>query len=665
MATWSLHTGSVTGNAATAAVSMAAAVAVADTLSLSPVLAGITAAVGALTTVVITGIGDNERLGVHLGRWAAAGGWTTWAIAHPNPWTMWGIGALAAGCVIGAALTPMLNRHADQPKKEATGTGLVVGATSRRNLDWSQRLSRVCGIKGTQCNTTDWDNGAGYDVYVTLPEGGATRRDITMQVDALASDADLPDGCGIRVVASGKGRRTLVLKVGTVNRLREFIDYPVDKPWTSMLDPKVFGETASGDPASALLRESSQLIVGPPGSGKTTQLQVLTAECAKTTDGLVWHLDLNGGGLSQPWVDLWIDGKLQRCPIDWPAANQDECMRALKAGIRIAKHRKVAYRKRKREANATLLPIGPDLPAINVILDEGAEATSNRKIEALLTELQNIARDSACLLRLSALSPTGDMVPPPMRRNTGTRTAMYSPDEEIYSFMSGFGAGRSMTNDDLAGKGTGFMVDQGGSPIPFRGYNITPAMIEQVAIDVAKNRVDLDTASREAAGEDYATRWGRVRQAFTADGVDDTPVEAVVDVDADDVMDAVAEELGDEDWTAGWGDPFGDEDEVPRRTVVREVPVTSTLPAAGSGPVKSTAIDDILVGALRVMADTGSDRATREQLASRLTGGDEDVLRDRMKKAGCCPVHPLKVDGKPARGWYRRDIEDAMSSVAA
>src|SRR5699024_1962972 len=60
--------------------------------------------------------------------------------------------------------------------------------------------------------------------------------------------------------------------------------------------------------------------------------------------------------------------------------------------------------------------------------------------------------------------------------------------------------------------------------------------------------------------------------------------------------------------------------------------------------------DDILVGALRVMADAGSDRATREQLAARLTGGDEDALRIRMGKAGAGAPRSMRVGGQPVRG---------------
>ena len=262
MATWKLATGSVVGNAITAGIATAAVTAVADTLGLYPLFGAGAALVGGLTTLIVVGLDNREAVGVHEARWAAAGGWMTWALWSSTPWYgPLGLLLLAAGSLLGAAAGPMLRRHTAAGEPQGRRGGLVVGATSRRNLEWVNRLSRVCNIKGAECDTVEWENGAGYDVTVILPEGGATRRDVSMHVDGLASDANLPDGCGIRVVASGQGRRTLVLKVGTVNRLKEFIDYPVGNAWSSTLDPKVFGETASGDPASALLRESSQLIV--------------------------------------------------------------------------------------------------------------------------------------------------------------------------------------------------------------------------------------------------------------------------------------------------------------------------------------------------------------------------------------------------------------------
>lgn len=649
MATWKLATNSVAGNAVTAGIGVATTTVAMDALGLHPIAGAGAVAVGSLLHLVAAGMESPTRVGVNLARWGAAGGWMTWALAS-DPWTLTGVGALAVGSAAGAVLGPWLKRREKAPARSREGGhALVLGSTGRRNLEWSQRISRVCGIKGVVCDTADWDNGCGYNVEATLPEGGATRQDLARSVDALASDANLPDGCGIRVIPSGQGRRTVVLSVSTVNRLKDTIDYPERSSYRSVMEPIVFGETASGEPAEAVLRQASTLITGPPGSGKTTLLHGMTASLLRREDVLVWHLDLNGGGLSQPWVDLWIDGELKRCPIDWPAATEAECVRALEAAIRIAKHRKTAYRKLKRAHNTTLLPISRDLPMVLPLLDEGAEATKSRKLAPLLAELQNIARDSGLPPTMSALSPTGEMVPPTMRRNTAARIAMYSPDEEQYAYLTGWGNGRGMSNDDLSGPGTGFLSVMGGPAVPFRAYNITPQMIEEIARRAAASRPELDVASAEAAGEAYATRWERVRAAFDVDGQVDAPESEVAESEIVDPH---------EDWTAGWGDPFGGSTTLSR----------TALPAGEDGipdaEIVDAPIDDILVGALRVMADLGSDRATREQLAQRLTGGDEDVLRSRMTAAGACPVHPLKVDGKPARGWYRSDIEAAMASVA-
>lgn len=75
--------------------------------------------------------------------------------------------------------------------------------------------------------------------------------------------------------------------------------------------------------------------------------------------------------------------------------------------------------------------------------------------------------------------------------------------------------------------------------------------------------------------------------------------------------------------------------------------------------------ESILVRALQVIDDLGSDRATREQLATQLTDGDDGLLRTQMREAGCCPIHPIRANGLPARGWYRSEIEEALSLLPA
>ena len=659
MATWSLHTGSVTGNAVTAGIGMAAAVAIADTIGLSPVVGAITAAVGALCTVVMTGFGDNERLGVHLGRWAAAGGWTTWAIAHPHPWGAWGIGALAAGCVLGAALGPMLRRHTAAPVA-AGGRTMVLGSAARENEEWRARIAERGGapFKGVVVEAvTKWDNRNGEDVRICMPKAGATVDQLRYLAPGLAADANLPHGCSIEIIEpEGEGQRTVIMRVPT--RVPAALDegHPLWEEQRSILDGIPIGAHPNGDTAEGPMREESWLVVGKKGAGKTTLLWGITATVGMCSDALVWHIDLNGGGMTQPWVDVWLDGRVERCPIDWAAPNVDEAIRMVNAAVKIAKHRKIAYRRRKKEHNTNLLPVGADLPEIVIILDEGAEAMAAAgkgqvmELAMKLEEIQRIARNEAVNLVLSVLRGTGDLVPAAMSTQTGVGICMKVRQQKEIAAVFESAWELKLQPNHLTAKGAGWIGVDGGLPVRYQGWNILPDDMEQAALRIAQVRPDLDEASAEVAGADYLSRYERMRKLFVEDGeiVEEEPEPATSTSGT---------------WTEGW-DLFGGSS-APKP----QAPARVSLPAGDDGiedaEVVDTPVDDILVGALRVMADAGSDRATREQLAARLTGGDEEVLRDRMKKAGCCPVHPLKVDGKPARGWYRRDIEDAMSSVAA
>lgn len=659
MATWSLHTGSVTGNAVTAGIGMAAAVAIADTIGLSPVVGAITAAVGALCTVVMTGFGDNERLGVHLGRWAAAGGWTTWAIAHPHPWGAWGIGALAAGCVLGAALGPMLRRHTAAPVA-AGGRTMVLGSAARENEEWRARIAERGGapFKGVVVEAvTKWDNRNGEDVRICMPKAGATVDQLRYLAPGLAADANLPHGCSIEIIEpEGEGQRTVIMRVPT--RVPAALDegHPLWEEQRSILDGIPIGAHPNGDTAEGPMREESWLVVGKKGAGKTTLLWGVTATVGMCRDALVWHIDLNGGGMTQPWVDVWLDGRVERCPIDWAAPNVDEAIRMVNAAVKIAKHRKIAYRKRKKEHNTNLLPVGSDLPEIVIILDEGAEAMAAAgkgqvmELAMKLEEIQRIARNEAVNLVLSVLRGTGDLVPAAMSTQTGVGICMKVRQQKEIAAVFESAWELKLQPNHLTAKGAGWISVDGDLPTRYQGWNILPDDMEQMALRIAQVRPDLDEASAEVAGADYLSRYERMRKLFVEDGeiVEEEPEPATATSGT---------------WTEGWdlfGGSSGPKPQAPARV---------SLPAGDDGiedaEVVDTPVDDILVGALRVMADAGSDRATREQLAARLTGGDEELLRDRMKKAGCCPVHPLKVDGKPARGWYRRDIEDAMSSVAA
>ncbi|MGW9447098.1 hypothetical protein, partial [Bacillus mobilis] len=572
-----------------------------------------------------------------------------WALAG-DPWSALGIGTLVGGSVLGASMGPWLKRRSGAPRKEGGGS-LVLGSTARSHAEWQQRIIDRGGsqFRGVVVEAvTRWENGKGEDVRVCLPQAGATAEQLRNLSPGLAADANLPHGCSIEVIEpQGEGQRTAILRVPTQVMATLEEGHPLWEEQRSILDGVPIGAFANGDVTEAPMREDSWLIVGKKGSGKTTLLFGITATVGMCRDALVWHIDLNNGSLTQPWVDVWLDGRVKRSPIDWSAPNIAEAIRMTSAAIRIAKHRKTAYRKRKKAANTNLLPIGPDLPEIVILLDEGAEAMQAAgkgeiaRLAANLEEIQRIARDAAVNPILSVLRGTGDLVPAAMTSQTGVGICMKVKFQREIASVFEEAWEMKLKPEHLTVKGAGWIGVDGATPQRYQGWNILPDDMEQAALRIAKVRPDLDEASASVAGEDYATRYERMRKLFTEDAevVEEEPGAA---------------EATSGTWTSGW-DAFAGAGPAP-------TPASPALDAADDGIedaviVEDAPIDGILVGALRVMADAGSDRATREQLAARLTGGDEALLRSRMTAAGACPVHSLKVEGRDARGWYRRDIE--------
>lgn len=658
MATWNLCTGSVIGNAVTAGIACAVAVAVADTLGLHPLVGVGAAVVGALCTVLMSGFGDAERLLVHLARWVAAGVWVTTMLSLSTPWSLLSVGILGAGCVVGAALGPMVRRHA-AAHGAAGGRSVVLGSAARENDEWRQRIVDRGGqpFAGVVVEAvTRWENGNGEDVRVCLPRSGATVDQLRYLAPGLAADANLPHGCSIEVIEpEGEGQRTVIMRVPT--RVLTALDegHPLWEEQRSILDGVPIGAHPNGDTAQGPMREESWLVVGKKGAGKTTLLWGITATVGMCRDALVWHVDLNGGGMTQPWVDVWLEGRVERCPIDWAAPNVDEAIKMVNAAVRIAKHRKIAYRKRKKEHNTNLLPVGEDLPEIVIILDEGAEAMAaagKGKVVELATkleEIQRIARNEAVNLVLSVLRGTGDLVPAAMSTQTGVGICMKVRQQKEIAAVFESAWELKLQPNHLTAKGSGWIGVDGGLPVRYQGWNILPDDMERSALRIGQVRPDLDEASAQAAGEDYATRYERMRRLFVEDA-------EVVEEEPEPVTTSGS-------WTSDWN-LFGAGPEPSTPSSKSEGSSRVALPVGDDGiedaEVVEESADDILVGALRVMADAGSDRATREQLAARLTGGDEDALRIRMGKAGAGAPRSMRVGGQPVRGWYRRDIEEAM-----
>ncbi|WP_405143839.1 hypothetical protein OG589_39820 [Sphaerisporangium sp. NBC_01403] len=676
-ADWSLAPRGPISATTTGALALAALATVGDTTALEPMWGGAVTAAGVLGTVVVaahTGTAPAALI-YRLTCWIGGGGWLTYTLAA-TPWTLNTFAALGVGAITAAILAP-LGRATTRARRP--GTALVLRQSARIGTEWEARIARVCRVRVTVTDVVTWPTGTGYDVHVDLPGGGVTRKQIEGFAEALATDARLPEGCGVEIVG-GANRGALVLRVSTVNRMAKAITYPADYTPRSILEPMEFGEHANSDAAAALVREESVLIAGKRGSGKTTLLQDMSIALGRCGDNIVWHLDLNGGGLTQPWIDVWLDGRVRRCPIDWAAPNLREGKLMLTAAIAIAKHRKASYRRLKRAHNTNLLPVSPELPQITIVVDEGAQAVKDRALEGLLSDLQEIGRNEAVNLVVSALRPTSDLIPVNMRKQTGVRIQMYGPDEEELGHMFGWKTGVSM--DQLAGKGTGFVSLDGATPRPFRAYNVLPAQIEQAAIAIATTRPDLDTASAHAAGEAYATRYQRMRAAFTdlEANHDDEPTGGYEpDLSPAIPADPTAPSAHGRRFTVlpggadTWADPHTIA-HIPTRPAAaasaadwpdpRPLPAARPVPAVPASPPPATPgaavpgwpLPEILRRALQTFTDADDDRMHSEDLASTL-GLTKHELAALLRPLGIAPLdNAFNRNGASRRGYARDDL---------
>ena len=664
---WSLTPRGVASTVAQASMGLGAAAAVGEVAHVNPVWGAGIAAAGALGHLAVSAHHAFAPSAIiyRLAAWAGAGGWLTWALSAgvdsnhiPAVFSQPGAISLGAGALIAGITAPLANNTRD---KNRPSGALVLRSSARAGNEWEERIYRVCRVRVKVTNLVTWPSGAGFDVYCLLPPGPYTIKQIAAAADALATDARLPKGCSVQV-DTGAHRGEFILRVATVNRLAERITYPTVYTAQSVLTPLTVGEYPDSSLVEIVLRQLKLLIAGPTGKGKTTFLQILTAELLRCRDNLTWHLDLNGGGITQPWIDVWLDGRVQRCPIDWPAPNLPESKRALRAAIRIAKHRKTAYRKLKREHNQSLLPISALLPQITLIIDEGAEAVKDREIERLTAELQNIGRDSAVNIEFSGLRPTSDLVPVNMRKQSGIRIQTHGPDDEELNHMNGWK--RNLSMDDLAGTGTGFIAIDGAPPRPFRWYDITPAQIEEIALAVAGLMPVLDDASAQAAGDDYATRYDRIREYFADDA-------EIVDEESDPY--APPREFGRPDLSVvngGVGDGWGAIDDIlgnrGRRAESSPVaPIGRSRPAGVLTQAPVQAVPELLRQALAAFDRADAERMHSETLAQALRISSVNELARLLVQLDVRTLpEAFLVSGKRARGYAQTDIAAAANRVA-
>lgn len=476
---------------------------------------------------------------LRAGSWLAGGTWVSWALNQHDVWD-WGVVGPLVGLAIGAG--SMASALASKERKEIARQAEAVTALSRVKLaaEWEMRIERVCGLKGSRVlNIEKWtdahgnETGAGFDMEIQLPEGGANWRTLASAAEQLASDADLPEGCGVEV-QMGISRARAILKISLVNALLTDIPIPHDASELSFEDDFDIGVLRDSGLATINIREFSAMLAGAKRTGKTNQLLAIITRLLRMPNLRVWVIDFNGGGVALQWLRAWDDlGRPGRPPIDWVAADPREAEQMAQAAVRIAKARKIEYTRLMAEHDTDLLPMTPEIPGIVIITDEGAEVYANPKhqhVSAPMKEVLRIAGSSGvnqinCFLRATA-DTTGDSL---IKSQSRALIGMRMSDEAEISYLLGWKCG--VKPEDMPEQGYGACtMDPSGPASIFRGYRVKPSDINWFVENTATYRENeaLDEVSKRAAGEAYATRWAEDRVAYIFSGAPAPKVETAL-----------------------------------------------------------------------------------------------------------------------------------------
>jgi hypothetical protein len=465
---------------------------------------------GAASTIVVgrrTG-GEPAATAYVVGCWLGAGGWVAW-IAFFG-WSVVAVIVLALGAMSAALLAPAFLTEADRPVEERVDPGF--------ESDWARLINQVLQLRSGASvsvkKVEDWLNGAGYTLDVVFPAGTlATFKALQDRAADLAAAKQLPKGCPIRVV-EGEHQGSALMHVSTVNDLARELPHPTDYSPRSILDEICIGYFRDRTDTLIELYQASGIIAGRRGAGKTVLLQTITAFGVRCRDTVVIHVDLNGAGMSAPWMLPFAEGAIGTSPLGWVANGPEEAMIVARVMTAIAKDRKARFQAEMTRQNVDILPVSPSRPAYLIIVDEGGEVFGQdakgpaADAAKALRELQRIGRAMCVNVLLSVQRGTATYVPSDVKKNASLRiVGQVEDDGEVASLLDW---NKGVRAADLTQQGSYFLRRDGSVPAMFKGFRLMPAQIVEIAKATASIRPDFDEYAKQVGGRLLAERWDRL-----------------------------------------------------------------------------------------------------------------------------------------------------------
>ena len=351
-----------------------------------------------------------------------------------------------------------------------------------------------------------WDNPKdGLRLFVSLPaEQGTTAAELAPKAGNIGAGARLPRGCNVRVLDSDL-QGVVIVDVMLRNSLTDRTTAHTEPTCpASINDDFPVLTTPRGEMLSICLRIFSMIIGGTVGSGKTTLLHRIIMWLARCTDAVVWVVDLNGGGVADPWISPWAEGRASKPVVDWLADSEVEAavMMAVARAIAVDRKANPEAKRRKKAVNETVLPVDSSMPALVVLTDEGGEVRQAASLFGQLagqgiSRLAQIGRAEGVRTVMSVLRGTADLADKGLRVVSALRLCLRMEEHDEYTHVLGANPGKT----ELEGAvGAGFLRTATITrPVLGRTVNVDLKGIDRHAVATGDLRPQLDGYALKAA----------------------------------------------------------------------------------------------------------------------------------------------------------------------